>query len=148
MSRCNHKEEIYFLLAAYSLQADLGNYREKVHAGKYFEPQAYFPQWVSFGGSFCQQIVHAAGAMSKWYITAITQLPQLPLQYSGIVVEHHLEFPSGGISSLSTGCRCLFLLGSLISEMGGVYPSLVRECVGVKLITLTVWLYLFDSSMA
>ncbi|XP_069708354.1 FERM domain-containing protein 1 isoform X3 [Phaenicophaeus curvirostris] len=45
MSRCNHKEEIYFLLAAYSLQADLGNYREKVHAGKYFEPQAYFPQW-------------------------------------------------------------------------------------------------------
>ncbi|XP_053919786.1 FERM domain-containing protein 1 isoform X3 [Cuculus canorus] len=45
MSHCNHKEEIYFLLAAYSLQADLGNYREKVHAGKYFEPQAYFPQW-------------------------------------------------------------------------------------------------------
>ncbi|XP_074899455.1 FERM domain-containing protein 1 isoform X2 [Buteo buteo] len=46
MSRCNHKEEIYFLLAAYSLQADLGNFREKVHAGKYFEPQAYFPQWI------------------------------------------------------------------------------------------------------
>ncbi|KFV96414.1 PREDICTED: FERM domain-containing protein 1, partial [Fulmarus glacialis] len=46
MSRCNHKEEIYFLLAAYSLQADLGNYKEKVHAGKYFEPQAYFPQWI------------------------------------------------------------------------------------------------------
>ncbi|XP_074752784.1 FERM domain-containing protein 1 isoform X2 [Athene noctua] len=46
MSRCNHKEEIYFLLAAYSLQADLGNYREKVHTGRYFEPQAYFPQWI------------------------------------------------------------------------------------------------------
>ncbi|XP_030124223.3 FERM domain-containing protein 1 isoform X2 [Taeniopygia guttata] len=46
MSHCNHKEEIYFLLAAYSLQADLGNYREKIHAGKYFEPQAYFPQWI------------------------------------------------------------------------------------------------------
>ncbi|XP_039563608.1 FERM domain-containing protein 1 isoform X3 [Passer montanus] len=46
MSHCNHKEEIYFLLAAYSLQADLGNYREKFHAGKYFEPQAYFPQWI------------------------------------------------------------------------------------------------------
>lgn len=55
MSRCNHKEEIYFLLAAYSLQADLGNYREEVHTGKYFEPQAYFPQWVSLRGSFCQQ---------------------------------------------------------------------------------------------
>ncbi|XP_058275940.1 FERM domain-containing protein 1 isoform X3 [Hirundo rustica] len=64
MSHCNHKEEIYFLLAAYSLQADLGNYREKVHAGKYFEPQAYFPQWRSgrrveyhpggpSGGIFC-----------------------------------------------------------------------------------------------
>uniref|UniRef100_A0A663MRP7 FERM domain containing 1 n=1 Tax=Athene cunicularia TaxID=194338 RepID=A0A663MRP7_ATHCN len=46
MSRCNHKEEVYFLLAAYSLQADLGNYREKVHTGRYFEPQAYFPQWI------------------------------------------------------------------------------------------------------
>ncbi|NXN97627.1 FRMD6 protein, partial [Rhinopomastus cyanomelas] len=46
LSHCNHKEEIYFLLAAYSLQADLGNYREKVHAGRYFEPQAYFPQWI------------------------------------------------------------------------------------------------------
>ncbi|XP_019382881.1 PREDICTED: FERM domain-containing protein 1 isoform X1 [Gavialis gangeticus] len=45
-SRCTHKEEIYFLLAAYGLQADLGNYREHVHVGRYFEPQAYFPQWV------------------------------------------------------------------------------------------------------
>ncbi|XP_038253057.1 FERM domain-containing protein 1 [Dermochelys coriacea] len=45
-SRCLHKEEIYFLLAAYGLQADLGNYMENVHVGKYFEPQAYFPQWI------------------------------------------------------------------------------------------------------
>nr|XP_014429053.1 FERM domain-containing protein 1 isoform X1 [Pelodiscus sinensis] len=45
-SRCSHKEEIYFLLAAYSLQADLGSYAENVHVGKYFEPQAYFPQWI------------------------------------------------------------------------------------------------------
>ncbi|XP_007071134.2 FERM domain-containing protein 1 [Chelonia mydas] len=45
-SRCLHKEEIYFLLAAYGLQADLGNYVENVHVGKYFEPQAYFPQWI------------------------------------------------------------------------------------------------------
>lgn len=58
MSRCNHKEEIYFLLAAYSLQADLGNYREKVHAGKYFEPQAYFPQWVSLGGDLSVNRLH------------------------------------------------------------------------------------------
>ncbi|CAM4535814.1 FERM domain-containing protein 1 isoform X1 [Lepidochelys kempii] len=45
-SRCLHKEEIYFLLAAYGLQADFGNYMENVHVGKYFEPQAYFPQWI------------------------------------------------------------------------------------------------------
>ncbi|XP_067391921.1 FERM domain-containing protein 1 [Emydura macquarii macquarii] len=45
-SHGTHKEEIYFLLAAYSLQADLGNYTENVHVGKYFEPQAYFPQWI------------------------------------------------------------------------------------------------------
>ncbi|MGH0169884.1 UNVERIFIED_CONTAM: hypothetical protein FKN15_007890 [Acipenser sinensis] len=45
-SECTHKEEVYFLLAAYALQADLGNYKKNVHLGKYFEPQAYFPQWI------------------------------------------------------------------------------------------------------
>ncbi|KAK1171122.1 FERM domain-containing protein 6-like [Acipenser oxyrinchus oxyrinchus] len=45
-SECSHKEEVYFLLAAYALQADLGNYKNNVHLGKYFEPQAYFPQWI------------------------------------------------------------------------------------------------------
>nr|XP_036876761.1 FERM domain-containing protein 1 isoform X7 [Manis javanica] len=44
-SECAHREEAYFLLAAYGLQADLGNHREPVHVGRYFEPQAYFPQW-------------------------------------------------------------------------------------------------------
>ncbi|KAM8998818.1 FERM domain-containing protein 1 isoform 3-T5 [Sarcophilus harrisii] len=44
-SQCTHKEEVYFLLAAYALQADLGNYRETIHVGKYFEPHSYFPQW-------------------------------------------------------------------------------------------------------
>nr|XP_014352591.1 PREDICTED: FERM domain-containing protein 6-like [Latimeria chalumnae] len=44
-SQCVQKEEIYFLLAAYALQAELGNYKKKVHIGKYFEPQDYFPQW-------------------------------------------------------------------------------------------------------
>lgn len=111
MSHCNHKEEIYFLLAAYSLQADLGNYREKVHAGKYFEPQAYFPQWVSLREEpFCQQIMHAAGAIPQWYLTAAMQLPQLPLQWPGRWVEYHLEGPSGDISCLSSECRCPFLL--------------------------------------
>ncbi|XP_053152881.1 FERM domain-containing protein 1 isoform X2 [Hemicordylus capensis] len=45
-SRCTNKEEIYFLLAAYGLQADLGDYQEHLHGGNYFEPQAYFPQWI------------------------------------------------------------------------------------------------------
>ncbi|XP_043744284.1 FERM domain-containing protein 1 isoform X2 [Cervus elaphus] len=44
-SHCVHREEAYFLLAAYGLQADLGNHRRAAHAGCYFQPQAYFPQW-------------------------------------------------------------------------------------------------------
>ncbi|XP_047625684.1 FERM domain-containing protein 1 isoform X2 [Phacochoerus africanus] len=44
-SHCAHREEAYFLLAAYALQADLGNHREQAHVGRYFEPQAYFPPW-------------------------------------------------------------------------------------------------------
>ncbi|XP_010857057.1 PREDICTED: FERM domain-containing protein 1 [Bison bison bison] len=45
-SQCAHREEAYFLLAAYGLQADLGNHRRLAHAGRYFQPQAYFPQWL------------------------------------------------------------------------------------------------------
>ncbi|XP_055288999.1 FERM domain-containing protein 1 [Moschus berezovskii] len=45
-SQCVHREEAYFLLAAYGLQADLGNHRRAAHAGRYFQPQAYFPQWI------------------------------------------------------------------------------------------------------
>ncbi|XP_069786919.1 FERM domain-containing protein 6-like isoform X2 [Narcine bancroftii] len=45
-SCCTTKEEVYFLLTAYALQADLGNHRKKVHTGNYFEPRSYFPQWV------------------------------------------------------------------------------------------------------
>ncbi|XP_070275253.1 FERM domain-containing protein 1 [Myotis yumanensis] len=45
-SQGTHCEEAYFLLAAYALQADLGNHRARAHVGGYFEPQAYFPQWI------------------------------------------------------------------------------------------------------
>ncbi|XP_032341267.1 FERM domain-containing protein 1 isoform X4 [Camelus ferus] len=45
-SQCAHREEAYFLLAALGLQADLGNHREPAHRGPYFQPQAYFPQWI------------------------------------------------------------------------------------------------------
>ncbi|XP_018426925.1 PREDICTED: FERM domain-containing protein 6-like, partial [Nanorana parkeri] len=43
-SHCSHKEEIYFLLAAYALQADCGNQRTPMK--NYFEPEAYFPHWI------------------------------------------------------------------------------------------------------
>ncbi|MEE6511886.1 hypothetical protein FKM82_018731 [Ascaphus truei] len=45
-SHCTHKEEIYFLLAAYALQADCGNFDHHIHMKKYFEPEAYFPHWI------------------------------------------------------------------------------------------------------
>ncbi|XP_078262827.1 FERM domain-containing protein 6 [Rhinoraja longicauda] len=45
-SQCMLREEAYFLLAAYALQADLGNHKRHKHYGKYFEPEAYFPPWV------------------------------------------------------------------------------------------------------
>nr|XP_020663878.1 FERM domain-containing protein 1 isoform X1 [Pogona vitticeps] len=45
-SRCMDKEEVYFLLAAYGLQVDVGDYRENFHRENYFEPQTYFPQWI------------------------------------------------------------------------------------------------------
>ncbi|KAM4662865.1 FERM domain-containing protein 6 isoform 1-T2 [Discoglossus pictus] len=45
-SRCMLREEAYFLLAAFALQADLGNFKRNKHYGKYFEPESYFPPWV------------------------------------------------------------------------------------------------------
>uniref|UniRef100_A0A667GDR1 FERM domain containing 6 n=1 Tax=Lynx canadensis TaxID=61383 RepID=A0A667GDR1_LYNCA len=45
-SQCVLREEAYFLLAAFALQADLGNFKRNKHYGKYFEPEAYFPSWV------------------------------------------------------------------------------------------------------
>uniref|UniRef100_T1IPS2 FERM domain-containing protein n=1 Tax=Strigamia maritima TaxID=126957 RepID=T1IPS2_STRMM len=39
-------EEHYFLLCAYALQADIGNYSEDKCSGQYFEPKNYFPSWV------------------------------------------------------------------------------------------------------
>uniref|UniRef100_A0A8C5MM52 FERM domain containing 6 n=1 Tax=Leptobrachium leishanense TaxID=445787 RepID=A0A8C5MM52_9ANUR len=46
LSECRHREEAYFLLAAFALQADMGNFKRNKHFGKYFEPEAYFPPWV------------------------------------------------------------------------------------------------------
>lgn len=46
-SQCVLREEAYFLLTAFALQADLGDFKRNKHYGKYFEPEAYFPAWVS-----------------------------------------------------------------------------------------------------
>ena len=40
-------EEKCFLLAAYALQADQGNFHHTRHQGHYFDPREYFPAWVS-----------------------------------------------------------------------------------------------------
>lgn len=40
-------EEATFLLAAYALQADLGDFCEDQHQGHYFDPNLFFPPWVS-----------------------------------------------------------------------------------------------------
>uniref|UniRef100_A0A8C6WXZ8 FERM domain containing 6 n=1 Tax=Neogobius melanostomus TaxID=47308 RepID=A0A8C6WXZ8_9GOBI len=39
LSQCIQREEAYFLLAAFALQADLGNFKRNKHFGKYFEPE-------------------------------------------------------------------------------------------------------------
>ncbi|XP_029454198.1 FERM domain-containing protein 6 isoform X2 [Rhinatrema bivittatum] len=45
-SQCVLREEAYFLLAAFALQADLGTFKKNKHYGRYFQPEAYFPSWV------------------------------------------------------------------------------------------------------
>ncbi|XP_053477586.1 FERM domain-containing protein 6 [Ictalurus furcatus] len=45
-SQCVQREEAYFLLAAFALQADLGNYKRNKHFSSYFQPESYFPSWV------------------------------------------------------------------------------------------------------
>lgn len=48
-SECRQQEEVYFQLAGYAMQADLGDLpvtREDTEAVPYFEPKLYFPPWV------------------------------------------------------------------------------------------------------
>ncbi|KAM6916231.1 FERM domain-containing protein 6 [Xenentodon cancila] len=48
-SECRQQEEVYFQLAGYALQADLGDHpleREGVEVTPYFEPKDYFPPWI------------------------------------------------------------------------------------------------------
>ncbi|KAM9345349.1 FERM domain-containing protein 6 isoform 2-T2 [Symphorus nematophorus] len=48
-SECRQQEEVYFQLAGYALQADLGDHpppREDMETAPYFEPKQYFPPWI------------------------------------------------------------------------------------------------------
>ncbi|XP_037637563.1 FERM domain-containing protein 6 [Sebastes umbrosus] len=48
-SECRQQEEVYFQLAGYALQADLGDHplpREDMEVTPYFEPKEYFPPWI------------------------------------------------------------------------------------------------------
>ncbi|XP_068597402.1 FERM domain-containing protein 6 [Brachionichthys hirsutus] len=48
-SECRQQEEVYFQLAGYALQADLGDHRpprEDLEVTPYFEPKQYFPPWI------------------------------------------------------------------------------------------------------
>lgn len=48
-SECRQQEEVYFQLAGYALQADLGDHqqtRADTEVTPYFEPKEYFPPWV------------------------------------------------------------------------------------------------------
>ncbi|XP_037321051.2 FERM domain-containing protein 6 [Pungitius pungitius] len=48
-SECRQQEEVYFQLAGYALQANLGDHplpREGVEVTSYFEPKEYFPPWI------------------------------------------------------------------------------------------------------
>lgn len=46
-SECRQQEEVYFQLAGYALQADLGDHPPPMEeTTPYFEPKEYFPPWV------------------------------------------------------------------------------------------------------
>lgn len=48
-SECRQQEEVYFQLAGYALQADLGDHpppSKDMESTPYFEPKNYFPPWI------------------------------------------------------------------------------------------------------
>ncbi|XP_061766387.1 FERM domain-containing protein 6 isoform X2 [Nerophis ophidion] len=48
-SECRQQEEVYFQLAGYAMQADLGDHqlpKEGEESAPYFEPKEYFPPWI------------------------------------------------------------------------------------------------------
>ncbi|XP_057705005.1 FERM domain-containing protein 6 isoform X2 [Corythoichthys intestinalis] len=48
-SECRQREEVYFQLAGYAMQADLGDHqlpKKGEEVAPYFEPKEYFPPWI------------------------------------------------------------------------------------------------------
>ncbi|XP_019726100.1 FERM domain-containing protein 6 isoform X3 [Hippocampus comes] len=48
-SECRQQEEVYFQLAGYAMQADLGDHqlpKDGEESAPYFEPKEYFPPWI------------------------------------------------------------------------------------------------------
>ncbi|TWW78764.1 FERM domain-containing protein 6 [Takifugu flavidus] len=45
-SECRQQEEVYFQLAGYAMQADLGDHPVDNNTEPYFEPKQYFPPWI------------------------------------------------------------------------------------------------------
>ncbi|KAL6040891.1 hypothetical protein STEG23_037867 [Scotinomys teguina] len=107
-SRCKHREEAYFLLAACGLQADLGNHQETVHVGKYFEPHAYFPQWEKKedcpsillgltlkGVHIYQEADHAPRLLFDFPWSHISKGKKLEIQPEGLLTTQKLLFHTG-----------------------------------------------------
>lgn len=72
-SECRQQEEVYFQLAGYAMQADLGDHqmrREDMEMIPYFEPKEYFPPWVgvsqhvaeAFNNTLCLKL-HFPGSL-------------------------------------------------------------------------------------
>uniref|UniRef100_G1QHQ3 FERM domain containing 1 n=1 Tax=Nomascus leucogenys TaxID=61853 RepID=G1QHQ3_NOMLE len=88
-SQCTHREEAYFLLAACALQADLGEHQEPAHAGRYFEPHSYFPQWDKKEG--CPTVILGLALRG----VHIYQGKKLEIQLDGLPAAQKLVYYTG-----------------------------------------------------
>ncbi|KFO29719.1 FERM domain-containing protein 6 [Fukomys damarensis] len=140
-SQCVLREEAYFLLAAFALQADLGNFKRNKHYGKYFEPEAYFPSWVvsKRGKDYIlkhipnmhkDQFALTASEAYLKYIKEAVRLDDVPVHYYRLYKGKKFEILPDGLPSARkliyyTGCpmRSRHLL-QLLSNSHRLYMNL------------------------
>ncbi|XP_053368161.1 FERM domain-containing protein 6 isoform X1 [Clarias gariepinus] len=90
-SRCYGQEGLYFQLAAYALQAELGDWKEET----YFTPQDYFPPWILKKRGFNYVVQHtpalhrelkgiSAHDASLLFIEEACSLSDVPLTFYSI----------------------------------------------------------------